>query len=591
MTSKYFPEMKIKTKLRLGIGVLFAMITVLAVVGIRQVSLLSADSRNILIANHNSLDYSRQMLHALDELEVHAGALDLFKKNLEAQQKNITEIGERGLTAQLTGHFEKLKANVRDKETVALIRNDALEIMSINLDAINRKSHIAGQTAKSSMVWIGITGTLCFIIAFTLFVNLPGNIANPIRELTESIRQIANENYTERVHFGSHDEYGQLAQSFNTMAEKLEEYNNSNLAKLMIEKKRVETLIDNMHDPVIGLDENRNVIFANEVARKVTGLQASELVGRNATEVALHNDLVRSLVKDLFEPQGTGSSQSSAMKIYADEKESYFEKEYVDISIVPTGEQQPRSIGHVIILRNVTPYKELDFAKTNFIANVSHELKTPISSIKITLDLLRNERVGDTNDEQRSLLDSIREDADRLLKITGELLNITQVESGKIQLNIAGTSVREIVQYAIAANETQAENRDIRLQIEDKGLRSNVLADSEKTAWVLTNLVSNAIRYSYDHSSIRIVLDEDAEAVRIAVADNGQGISQEYKDKIFDRYFRVPGSTKEGTGLGLAISREFMEAQDGTLTVESELGAGSTFTIALKKAEQGLRST
>lgn len=575
--------MKIKTKLRLGIGLLFAMITVLAVVGIRQVSLLSADSRNILIANHNSLEYTRQMLRALDELEVHAGALDTFKKNLEAQQKNITEIGEKELTEQLAGHFEKLKTNLRDREVVELIRNDALEIMSINLDAINRKSHIASQTAKSSMVWIGITGTLCFIIAFTLFVNLPGNIANPIRELTESIRQIANENYTERVHFGSGDEYGQLAQSFNTMAEKLEEYNSSSLARLMIEKKRVETLIDNMHDPVIGLDENRKVIFANEVARKVTGLQVSELVGRNAMDIALHNDLVRSLVKDISDPQPKGNAQGAAMKIYADDKESYFEKEYVDISIVPTGEQQPRSIGHVIILRNVTPYKELDFAKTNFIANVSHELKTPISSIKITLDLLRNERVGDTNEEQRSLLDSIREDADRLLKITGELLNITQVESGKIQLNIAGTSPREIVQYAIAANETQAESRDIRLQIEDNGVQSSVMADSEKTAWVLTNLVSNAIRYSYDHSSIRIVLEEDAGSVRIAVADSGQGISQEYRDKIFDRYFRVPGSTKEGTGLGLAISREFMEAQDGTLTVESELGAGSIFTIALKK--------
>lgn len=577
------PEMKIKTKLRLGIGLLFAMITVLAVVGIRQVSLLSADSRNILIANHNSLEYTRQMLRALDELKVHAGSLDIFKRNLEAQQKNITEIGEKELTAQLADHFEKLKTNVRDKEVVELIRGDALEIMSINLDAINRKSQIASQTTKSSMVLIGITGTLCFIIAFTLFVNLPGNIANPIRELTESIRQIANENYTERVHFGSRDEYGQLAQSFNTMAEKLEEYNSSNLAKLMIEKKRVETLIDNMHDPVIGLDENRKVIFANEVARKVTGLQASELVGRNATDVALHNDLVRSLVKDIFDPQARGNEQSTAMKIYADDKESYFEKEYVDISIVPTGEQQPRSIGHVIILRNVTPYKELDFAKTNFIANVSHELKTPISSIKITLDLLRNERVGYTNEEQRNLLDGIREDADRLLKITGELLNITQVESGKIQLNIAGASPREIIQYAIAANETQAESRDISLQIEDRGVQSSILADSEKTAWVLTNLVSNAIRYSYDHSSIRIILDEDAAAVRIAVADNGQGISQEYKDKIFDRYFRVPGSTKEGTGLGLAISREFMEAQDGTLTVESELGMGSTFTIALKK--------
>ncbi|MCF0069173.1 cell wall metabolism sensor histidine kinase WalK [Dyadobacter sp. CY261] len=575
--------MKIKTKLRLGIGLLFAMITVLAVVGIRQVGLLSADSRNILVANHNSLEYTRQMLRALDDLEVHAGALDVFKKNLQAQQKNVTEVGERELTEQLVGHFEKLRMNIRDKETIALIRTDALEIMSINLDAINHKSHIASQTAKSSMVWIGITGTLCFIIAFTLFVNLPGNIANPIRELTESIRQIANENYTERVHFGSRDEYGQLAQSFNTMAEKLEEYNSSNLAKLMIEKKRVETLIDNMHDPVIGLDESRKVIFANEEARKVTGLQVSELVGRNATDVALHNDLIRSLVKDIAEPQPKNNAQAAPVKIYADDKESYFEKEYVDISIVPTGEQQPRSIGHVIILRNVTPYKELDFAKTNFIANVSHEFKTPISSIKITLDLLRNERVGETNEEQRNLLDSIREDADRLLKITGELLNITQVESGKIQLNISGTSPREIVRYAIAANETQAESRDIRLQVEDNGVNAAVLADSEKTEWVLTNLISNAIRYSYDHSRILIALEEGSDDVRISVRDNGQGISQEYRDKIFDRYFRVPGSTREGTGLGLAISREFIEAQDGTLTVESELGTGSTFTIGLKK--------
>lgn len=575
--------MKIKTKLRLGIGLLFAMITVLAAVGIRQVSLLSADSRNILVANHNSLEYSRQMLRALDELEVHAGALDAFKKNLEAQQHNVTEAGEKEVTGQLTRHFEKLKMNIRDKAAIEQIRSDALEIMGINLDAITRKSHIAGQTAKSSMVWIGITGTLCFIIAFTLFVNLPGNIANPIRELTESIRQIANENYTERVHFGSKDEYGQLAQSFNTMAEKLEEYNSSNLARLMIEKKRVETLIDNMHDPVIGLDENRTVIFANEEARKVTGLQAAGLAGRNATDIALHNDLVRSLVQDLVEPRPKTSGQAAPMKIYADDKESYFEKEYVDISIVPTGEARPRSIGHVIILRNVTPYKELDFAKTNFIANVSHELKTPISSIKITLDLLRNERVGETNEEQRGLIDSIREDADRLLKITGELLNITQVESGKIQLNIAAASPREIVHYAIAANETQASNRDIRLETQENGVHSDVFADTEKTAWVLTNLVSNAIRYSYDHSTIRISLSDDDQCVRIAVTDSGQGISQEYKDKIFDRYFRVPGSTEEGTGLGLAISREFMEAQEGTLTVESELGAGSTFTIGMRK--------
>lgn len=573
--------MKIKTKLRLGIGLLFAMISVLAVVGIRQVGLLSADAQNILVANHNSLEYTRQMLRALDELEVQAGALDAFSQNLQAQQKNVTEVGEKELTEQLALHFNKLKMNVRDRKTVALIRRDAIGILGINLDAISRKSQVAAQTAKSSMVWIGITGTLCFVIAFTLFVNLPGNIANPIRTLTESIRQIANENYHARVHFGSGDEYAQLAQSFNTMAEKLEEYNSSNLARLMIEKKRVEALIDNMHDPVIGLDENRKVIFANYEAQKVTGLRATELVGRNAADVALHNDLVRSLVKDMDEPEN--AVPTAPLKIYANGKESYFEKEYVDISIVPTGERSARSIGHVIILRNVTPYKELDFAKTNFIANVSHELKTPISSIKISLDLLRNERVGPANDEQGTLLEGIGEDADRLLKITQELLNITQVESGQVKLNISEMAPADIVHYALAANEMQAESRNIRLLVDAAGVKAKVRADAEKTAWVLTNLVSNAIRYSYDDSEIRIALAEDEETVRIAVTDRGQGISPEHKDKIFDRYFRVPGSMKEGTGLGLAISREFMEAQDGTLVVESELGVGSTFVLGLRK--------
>jgi PAS domain S-box-containing protein len=336
-----------------------------------------------------------------------------------------------------------------------------------------------------------------------------------------------------------------------------------------------------MHDPVIGLDENKIVIFANEEAQKVTGLKASELIGGKAAEIALKNDLVRSLVRDSFE---NGHTDHAPMKIYADGKESYFEKENINISITPTGERESRSIGHVIVLRNVTPYKELDFAKTNFIANVSHELKTPISSIKITLDLLKNERIGTMNEEQQSLLEGMREDADRLLKITGELLNITQVESGRIQLNIGNASPAEIIGYAVASNETMAENRNIKFQILENRSSASVQADAEKTAWVLTNLISNAIRYSYDHSVITIGVSESPGYIEISVRDNGQGISQEYQDKIFDRYFRVPGSTREGTGLGLAISREFMEAQNGTLTVQSELGAGSTFTIGLKKS-------
>jgi signal transduction histidine kinase len=266
-----------------------------------------------------------------------------------------------------------------------------------------------------------------------------------------------------------------------------------------------------------------------------------------------------------------------------DNKEGYFEKEILHISAAPTGEQKKQLIGHVIILRNITKFKELDFAKTNFIATISHEFKTPISSIKMSLQLLENEEIGKLNDEQKNLVEGIKDDATRLLKITSELLNMSQVESGNIQLSIVPSDPKEILWYAINANKTQADQKQIRFEINCPDDISNVLADNEKTAWVLTNLISNAIRYSYDNSTVFLAIIETAKHVSFSVKDTGQGIAPQYKDKIFERYFRIPGTKKDGTGLGLAISKEFIEAQGGHIIVDSEFGVGSMFTITLNK--------
>jgi signal transduction histidine kinase len=271
------------------------------------------------------------------------------------------------------------------------------------------------------------------------------------------------------------------------------------------------------------------------------------------------------------------------MKIFANVKERYFEKDIQHISIIPTGEKHSKIIGHVILLRNVTEYKELDSAKTNFIATVSHEFKTPISSIKMSLQLLENEHIGKLNDEQSNLLEGIKDDTNRLLKITGELLNMTQLESGNIQLSILPVDPKEIVQYAVNATKVQADQKQIKIDIDMPENLSKIQADNEKTAWVITNLISNAIRYSYDNSVINLSVKETSKHVKISVKDTGQGIAPQYKDKIFERYFRVPGTKKEGTGLGLAISKEFIEAQGGQISVESEFGAGSTFTLTLNK--------
>lgn len=576
--------MKIKVKLLLGIGVLFAMIALLTLLSTLFINKLTGDTKNILVANYNSLDYSRKMEIALNTNIGLPDNLKLFTDNLENQQQNITEPGEKELTDNLALHFKNLQQHNPDSLMIQQVRTDINDIMLLNMQAIQRKSHIAEETGASSIFWISVIGTICFIVALTMFFNLPGNIANPIKELTESIKQIAARNYSQRLHFQEKNEFGELASSFNTMAEKLEEFQASSLQKLLIEKKRIETLINNMHDPVIGLDAGKKVLFMNDVALKISGLKSGDVIGKPVQDIAVKNDLIRTLVVELFSDAKETDIKKAPVKIYADNKESYFEKEIIPIKITPTGEKEEKLIGNVILLQNITPYKELDFAKTNFIATVSHELKTPISSIKMSLQLLENKQVGDLNEEQQSLVQSIRDDAGRLLKITGELLNMTQVETGSIQMSARSVTPDSITDYAISANKVAADNKQIKLQASIPADISNVLADEEKTAWVLTNLVSNAIRYSYENSIILISVTTDADKIKFSVTDSGQGIAPEYVDKIFDRYFRIPGTRKEGTGLGLSISKEFIEAQGGSIFVKSEFGAGSTFSFTLPKA-------
>lgn len=575
--------MKIKLKLVLGVGILFAMIILLTLLSILFVNKLSGDTKNILVANYNTLDYSRKMEIALNNNISVPANKKLFIKNLQLQQRNVTEAGEQELTDSLALHFAGLQQNSNDSVLLLKVREDINDIMLLNMQAIQRKSKIAEDSAEASKFWITLLGTICFMIALTMLFNLPGNIANPIKELTESIKQIAAGNYSQRIHFNKQNEFGELAASFNTMAEKLEEYQASNLQKLMIEKKRIETLINNMNDPVIGLDEHRKVLFMNNMALKIAGLKAEEVIGKPVQNIAVKNDLVRSLVQELFTVADDQRAKKQPVKIYADNKESYFEKEIIPINIIPTGENEEKLIGNVILLQNITPYKELDFAKTNFISIVSHELKTPIASIKMSIQLLENKQIGSLNEEQESLVRSIKDDAGRLLKITAELLNMTQVETGSIQMAILPSSPKEMVDYAVNSNKTAAENKNINLKITIPENISSVLADKDKTAWVLTNLISNAIRYSYDDSTVEINVSPEGNKVKFAVTDTGQGIAPEYIHKVFDRYFRIPGSKKEGTGLGLSISKEFIEAQDGSITVKSEFGAGSTFSFVLNK--------
>lgn len=565
--------MSIKNKLRTGISFLFLLALLCSGFAVYYLQQLSNDSRAILKDNYRTLEYTKNITWLLDAETGDANRLKDIQANLTAQEHNITEKGEKELTDSLQRLFNQYKTSTPAlRQAISIkMRNAISGIMTLNMDAILQKDKKANNTSSHALIIIGLLGSFCFLIGFTFMANFPGYIATPIKELTQSILQIANKNYNKRLVFNSDDEYGELADAFNQMAKKLSEYERSNLADVLFEKSRIETIINSVHDAIIGLDDKQSVIFANKIACDLLGLPEEKLINAFAPHVAEENDLLRNMMV----------TDGTKMKIFADGKESYFTKEILQVT------NDDKFIGKVIILKNITEYQQLDEAKTNFMATISHELKTPISSIKMSLKLLEDTRVGEVNTEQRSLLENIEDDTKRLLQITGELLDMGQLETGKIQLNFGSTHPKNIVEYAVKAIKFIADQRHVAINIKCDDSLPNVRADLDKSTWVLINLLSNAIKYSRENDTVELsVKKHNRDMIEFVVKDHGQGIEQKYLSKIFDRYFKIPGATTEqsGTGLGLAIAKDFIEAQAGKISVQSEMGEGSVFNFSLPVA-------
>src|SRR5450432_2466047 len=560
---------KLKTKLSVGLIFLFGVILIFGILGILNINLLSRDAELILKDNYESILYGNNMLKDLENINTRKDALDNFEENLRKQEANITEPGEKELTDEIRKNFEELKADPKDLTNYTEIRQSIHGVLDLNTSSIFRKNAIARDSARRATRWLTILFTILTVVSFTFIFNLPGIISGPIQSLSDGIKEIANKNYSKRIYLKQKDELGDLAVAFNSMAEKLDLYEHSNIAKMQFEKSRIETIINQMRDGIIGLDAKKNILFLNVVAQKLMGLKENEIVGKYAPDIALKNDLMRKLL------QTDGDKKD--LKIYLDDKEGFFNKDILDVT------NNKEVIGQVIVLRNITIFHELNEAKTNFIATVSHELKTPISSVKMSTQLLMDERTGPLGEDQKQLVNSINDDADRLLKITSELINMAQVETGNIQFNLQSTPVTAIVEDALDAVQIQAQQKNISIKTTISSSTAMIHADKEKTTWVMINLLTNAIKYSFESSAVEILVAPKNGRVEVLVRDHGRGIDEKYLARVFDRYFKVPGSQERSrTGLGLAISKEFIEAQGGKIWVQSQIGAGSEFGFSFE---------
>jgi PAS domain S-box-containing protein len=556
----------VKKKIWLGTSFFFLLLLIIGGVGIYFVAKLKAESKNILQANYESLAYCHTMQQQMNTVDSdYVQAVNTFENALKQQEKNITEPSEKEATRDLRVHFNLLKSGDTTHQNIKAIQIQIQSILFLNMQAIEKKGQISQKIAENALTIIISLGSLVFLIALSFMVNFPSIVTNPISHLSEAIKEISNKNYKYRIHIESKDEFGKLADSFNDMAERLEYFESSNLNKLMFEKRRAEAVINSMKDASIGIDKNNLVLFANFQALQLLGLHSEEVVGRNANELKNKNDLFRFLID---------TNTATPFKIVIENRENYFVKEVVEVT-------QDEERNRVIVLKNITSFKELDVAKTNFISTVSHELKTPLASSDFSLKLLKDERISKLSPEQKELIEHLQQDNQRMLKILSELLNMSQIETGRIQLEISEVNPGRIIKSAIDTISVSAKEKSISIVDRSAGLLPAISADADKTIWVLNNFLTNAIKYSLQGGTIEVKAFQAGNDIVFSVKDEGPGIYKDYLPRLFDRYYKVPGSKEKGTGLGLAISKEFIEAQKGKIWVESEPGKGSIFYFSL----------
>jgi two-component system, NtrC family, sensor histidine kinase KinB len=551
----------VKNKIRLGTIFLFLLVMASGGFSIYFLIQLKSQSQNVLKANYESIQFCHKMQKALDSITNNKRTfIDSFDNELKKQEINITEPGETEATKNLQLAFNKLKAGDTTKLNAGQVSYQLQRILLLNMVAIKNKNDKAQKSVTDAMSLLITIVAIILLVGFSFAYNFPNILTNPILKLTKAIKEIGQKNYSHRIHIDSKDEFGELANAFNEMAERLEYFESSNLNKLMFEKSRAEAVINSLKDASIGIDKDNKVLFANEQALQLLGLKAEETVGKLTDDIKKRNDLFQFLLEN---------EGKNPFKIVLDGRENYYVKETIDVI-------QGDACNKVIVLKNITSFKELDAAKTDFIATISHELKTPLASSDFSLKLLEDERVG--KKEQKELIQQLKNDNQRMLRILSELLNMSQLEAGKIQLDIQSVSPCHIVENSLKAVSGGAKEKELHL---DQRMQSNlppIKADPDKINWVLNNFLTNAIRYAPFRSQILIEVKNVDTRISFSVSDKGQGIEEAYQDRIFERYFQVPGrSDKKGSGIGLAICKEFIEAMGGHVWVKSQIGEGSTF--------------
>jgi len=417
---------------------------------------------------------------------------------------------------------------------------------------------------------IGLAGVGVGLVGLIVTYWLTRRIVLPIQALTEAAEEMAAGNVPSRVGISSNDEIGTLARVFERMVGRLGRRESA----LRESADRQSTVLSGMNDGVLAVDAQQRVLFANLAAGNLLGFAPEQVEDCTLLEVVRSNDL-RKIVQQALATEKQAQNeiewQTETQRMLA-----------VNATPLP-GDPCP---GVVLVLHDITELKRLESLRQQFVANVSHELKTPLSSIKAYTETLLNGALED-GDNARRFLKRIDDQSDRLHELIIDLLALARIESGQATIEQTTVPLASIVNVCVVDFEARAKAAQISLQNEIPARAIHVHADEESLLQIFSNLVDNALKYTPAGGAVRLRCREEGGEAVIEVADTGPGIDRVHHERLFERFYRVDKARSRelgGTGLGLAIVKHLCQVMDGSVTVESTLGEGSVFRVRIPLA-------
>lgn len=463
-----------------------------------------------------------------------------------------------------------------------MLRDQCFHLLEVNQEVMAQTETSIKQTTENAALTIIFTSLASIALSVIASIRFTRTILQPAEKLTESVRRISQGHLNQKIDITTDDEIGELSQEFNKMTERLRDYEELNIHQLIAEKKKSEAIVASMPDPVLMTDEEDRLILMNQAAEKMLGIAGNDWQGRPLQSLVKDERWLRAL-SPRDKAQEESSQQELLLSIQQGDAMLYFRPRQTKIV-----DEHGKVQGVVILLQDVTRFKNLDSMKSEFMATVSHEFRTPLTSINMAIDILSQEVLGKVNFRQRDLLVTIKDDCERLTKMVKELLDFSRLESGKYELKQEMVDIKRLVDEAL---------KPLRIQFRDKGVElaadipeglPNVPGDRQQLSWVITNLVSNAVRYTSANGKVILKAQFVDGGVKISVSDTGRGIPADVQETIFDKFVQVKQSTDAtpgSVGLGLAIAKEVVEAHGGKIWVESAVGEGSVFFFTIPQSK------